>query len=116
MQMNEHKKAIAIFNDLLELNEWNPEAIANRAESHMALKQYAQARTDYKKLQSLTPNDPRTYLRFAQIAKAETASKEELKNYNLFLKYVDQNSISSKELKQIRDRIKELESINNETP
>ena len=116
MQMNEHKKAITIFNDLLELNEWNPEAIANRAESHMALKQYAQARTDYKKLQSLTPNDPRTYLRFAQIAKEETASKEELKNYNLFLKYVDQNSISSKELKQIRDRIKELESINNETP
>tara|TARA_B100000530_G_C15787600_1_gene420265 strand:- start:169 stop:831 length:663 start_codon:yes stop_codon:yes gene_type:complete len=116
MQMNEHKKAITIFNDLLKLNEWNPEAIANRAESHMALKQYAQARTDYKKLQSLTPNDPRTYLRFAQIAKAETASKEELKNYNLFLKYVDQNSISSKELKQIRDRIKELESINNETP
>ena len=82
----------------------------------MALKQYAQARTDYKKLQSLTPNDPRTYLRFAQIAKAETASKEELKNYNLFLKYVDQNSISSKELKQIRDRIKELESTHNETP
>ena len=72
--------------------------------------------TDYKKLQSITPNDPRTYLRFAQIAKSETAGKEELKNYNLFLKYVDQNSISSKELKQIRDRIKELESINNETP
>ena len=116
MQMNEHEKAITIFNDLLELNEWNPEAIANRAESYMALKKYGLARTDYKKLQSLTPNDPRTYLRFAQIAKAETANQEELKNYNLFLKYVDPNSIPSEELKQIRNRIKELESSNNETP
>jgi len=60
MQMDEHEKAITIFNDLLELNEWNPEAIANRAESYMALKNYNLARTDYKKLQSLTPNDPRT--------------------------------------------------------
>ncbi|MEE2614617.1 MAG: tetratricopeptide repeat protein [Verrucomicrobiota bacterium] len=116
MQMNEHEKAITIFNDLLELNEWNPEAIANRAESYMALKQYSQARTDYQKLQSLTPNDPRMYLRFAQIAKAETSNQEELKNYNLFLKYVDPNSISSDELKQIQNRIKELESSKNETP
>ena len=116
MQMNEHEKAITIFNDLLELNEWNPEAIANRAESYMPLKQYSQARTDYQKLQSLTPNDPRMYLRFAQIAKAETSNQEELKNYNLFLKYVDPNSISSDELKQIQNRIKELESSKNETP
>ena len=116
MQMDEHEKAITIFNDLLELNEWNPEAIANRAESYMALKNYTLARTDYKKLQSLTPNDPRTYLRFAQISKAETANQEELKNYKLFLKYVDPNSIPSEELEQIRNRIRELESSNNETP
>ena len=116
MQMNSHEKAINIFNELLELNEWNPEAIANRAESFMAIKDYSKARKDYQKLQSITPNDPRTYLRFAQIAKAEATNLEELKNYNLFLKYVDPNSIPSNELKLIQNRIKELESKNNETP
>ena len=82
----------------------------------MAIKDYSKARKDYQKLQSITPNDPRTYLRFAQIAKAEATNPEELKNYTLFLKYVDPNSIPSNELKLIQNRIKELESKNNETP
>ena len=109
MQMSEHNKAIAIFDDLIALNEWNPEVLANRAESYMATKQYSRAKGDYEKLQSLTPNDPRMYLRFAQIAEAEKAPTEELKNYNLFLKYVDQSSISATELEQFQNRVKELQ-------
>ena len=75
----------------------------------MAIKQYSSAKGAYEKLQSLTPNDPRMYLRFAQIAEAEKAPTEELKNYNLFLKYVDQSSISATELEQFQNRVKELQ-------
>jgi tetratricopeptide (TPR) repeat protein len=109
MEMSEHDKAIAIFDELIALNEWNPEVLANRAESHMATKQYSNAKSDYEKLQSLTPNDPRMYLRFAQIAEAENVPDEELKNYNLFLKYVDQSSISTTELEQIQNRVEKLQ-------
>ncbi len=116
MKMNEHEKAITIFNDLLEVNEWNDAALLNRAESYLTTKKYNQARADYLKLQSLRPDNPQIYLRFAQIAKAQNEPQEELKNSNLFLKYVDSESIPETELKKIQTRIKELESTQNGTP
>ena len=116
MQMNHYDKAIPIFDDLLARNEWNPEVLANRAESYMATKQYANAKGDYKKLQSLTPNDPRMYLRFAQIAEAENSPSEVLKNYTLFLKYVDKGSIPAAELEQIQKRVTELQGSQGATP
>ena len=116
MQMNQHENAISIFDELLSRNEWNPEVLANRAESYMASKQYANAKGDYEKLQSLTPNDPRMYLRFAQIAEAENSPSEELKNYTLFLKYVNQESIPAAELEQIQQRVTELQGAQGSTP
>ena len=116
MQMNQHENAISIFDELLSRNEWNPEVLANRAESYVASKQYANAKGDYEKLQSLTPNDPRMYLRFAQIAEAENSPSEELKNYTLFLKYVNQESIPAAELEQIQQRVTELQGAQGSTP
>ena len=116
MQMKEHENAIPIFDDLLALNEWNHEVLANRAESFMATKQYANAKEDYEKLQSLTPNDPRMYLRFAQIAEAQNSAAEELKNYELFLKYLEQDSVPATELEQIQKRVEELRAAQDTTP
>ena len=116
MQMKEHENAIPIFDDLLALNEWNHEVLANRAESFMATKQYANAKEDYEKLQSLTPNDPRMYLRFAQIAEAQNSAAEELKNYELFLKYLEQDSVPATELEQIQKRVEELRAAQGATP
>ena len=116
MQMKEHENAIPIFDDLLALNEWNHEVLANRAESFMATKQYANAKEDYEKLQSLTPNDPRMYLRFAQIAEAQNSTAEELKNYELFLKYLEQDSVPATELEQIQKRVEELRAAQGATP
>ena len=94
----------------------NDAALLNRAESYLTTKKYNQARADYLKLQSLRPDNPQIYLRFAQIAKAQNDPQEELKNSNLFLKYVDSESIPETELKKIQTRIKELESTQNGTP
>ena len=116
MQMKEHENAIPIFDDLLVLNEWNHEVLANRAESFMATKQYANAKEDYEKLQSLTPHDPRMYLRFAQIAEAQNSAAEELKNYELFLKYLEQDSVPATELEQIQKRVEELRAAQGATP
>ena len=90
--------------------------LANRAESFMATKQYANAKEEYEKLQSLTPNDPRMYLRFAQIAEAQNSAAEELKNYELFLKYLEQDSVPATELEQIQKRGEELRAVQDATP
>ena len=82
----------------------------------MAAKQYANAKEDYEKLQSLTPNDPRMYLRFAQIAEAQNSAAEELENYELFLKYLEQDSVPATELEQIQKRVEELRAAQDATP
>ncbi len=108
MTMGEYNKAIVMFNDLLDDNPNHEEILLNRAESHMALKQYARAKEDFSTLQSFAPNDPRNYYRFAQIAEAQNQPGEELKNYTLFLRYVDPESIPAEELQRVKTRVKQL--------
>ena len=109
MKMGEHGKAVTLFDSLLDENPNHEEILLNRAESHMALKQYDLAKEDFSTLQSFAPNDPRSYYRFAQIAKAQNRTGEELANYSLFLKYVDPESVPAEELQRVRTRVKQLQ-------
>ena len=109
MAMGEHNKAIAMFNELLDDNPNHAEILLNRAESHMTLKHYSQAKEDFSTLQSYAPNDPRNYYRFAEIAEAKNQPGEELKNYTLFLQYVDPESVPAEELQRVKTRIKQLQ-------
>ena len=109
MKMDRHGDAIELFNDLLDDNPNHEEILLNRAESHMALKQYDLAKEDFSTLQSFAPNDPRNYYRFAQIAEAQNQTGEELKNYTLFLEYVDPESVPAEELQRVQTRVKQLQ-------
>ena len=109
MKMEQHGEAIDLFNDLLDDNPNHEEILLNRAESHMVLKQYAEAKEDFSTLQSFAPNDPRNYYRFAQIAEAQNQIAEELKNYTLFLEYVDPESVPAEELQRVQTRVKQLQ-------
>ena len=109
MKMEQHVEAIDLFNDLLDDNPNHEEILLNRAESHMVLKQYAEAKEDFSTLQSFAPNDPRNYYRFAQIAEAQNQIAEELKNYTLFLEYVDPESVPAEELQRVQTRVKQLQ-------
>ena len=109
MKMDRHGDAIELFNDLLDDNPNHEEILLNRAESHMALKQYDLAKEDFSTLQSFAPNDPRNYYRFAQIAEAQNQTGEELKNYILFLEYVDPESVPAEELQRVQTRVKQLQ-------
>ena len=75
----------------------------------MVLKQYAEAKEDFSTLQSFAPNDPRSYYRLAQIAEAQNQIAEELKNYTLFLEYVDPESVPAEELQRVQTRVKQLQ-------
>ena len=108
MAMSQHGKAVILLDTLLDDNPNHEEILLNRAESHMALKQYDLAKEDFSTLQSFAPNDPRSYHRLAQIAKEQNQNGEELTNYTLFLKYVDPESVPAEELKRIRTRMKQL--------
>ena len=108
MAKSQHEKAVTLLDTLLDDNPNHEEILLNRAESHMALKQYDLAKEDFSTLQSFAPNDPRSYHRLAQIAKAQNQNGEELTNYTLFLKYVDPESVPAEELKRIRTRMKQL--------
>jgi len=109
MKMEQHGEAIDLFNDLLDDNPNHEEILLNRAESHMVLKQYAEAKEDFSTLQSFAPNDPRSYYRLAQIAEAQNQIAEELKNYTLFLEYVDPESVPAEELQRVQTRVKQLQ-------
>ena len=109
MKMDRHGDAIELFNDLLDDNPNHEEILLNRAESHMALEQYDLAKEDFSTLQSFAPNDPRNYYRFAQIAEAQNQTGEELKNYTLFLEYVDPKSVPAEELQRVQTRVKQLQ-------
>ena len=102
MAMSEHGKAVTLLDTLLDDNPNHEEILLNRAESHMALKQYDLAKEDFSTLQSFAPNDPRSYYRLAQIAEAQNQNTEEFDNYTLFLKYVDRESVPAEELKRIK--------------
>ena len=104
----QHGKAVTLLDALLDDNPNHEEILLNRAESHMALKQYDLAKEDFSTLQSFAPNDPRSYYRLAHIAKEQNQNGEELTNYTLFLKYVDPESVPAEELKRIRTRMKQL--------
>ena len=108
MAMSLHGKAVTILDILLDDNSNHEEVLLNRAESHMALKQYDLAKEDFSTLQSFAPNDPRSYYRLAQIAEAQNQNTEEFDNYTLFLKYVDRESVPAEELKRIEIRMKQL--------
>ena len=108
MAMSEHGKAVTLLDTLLDDNPNHEEILLNRAESHMALKQYDLAKEDFSTLQSFAPNDPRSYYRLAQIAEAQNQNTEEFDNYTLFLKYVDRESVPAEELKRINTRMKQL--------
>ena len=108
MAMNQHGKAVNLLDSLFEDNPNHEEILLNRAESHMALKQYDLAKEDFSSLQSFAPNDPRSYYRLAQIAEAQNQNTEEFDNYTLFLKYVDRESVPAEELKRIETRMKQL--------
>ena len=108
MAMSLHGKAVTILDILLDDNSNHEEILLNRAESHMALKQYDLAKEDFSTLQSFAPNDPRSYYRLAQIAEAQNQNTEEFDNYTLFLKYVDRESVPAEELKRIETRMKQL--------
>jgi Flp pilus assembly protein TadD len=108
MAKSQHEKAVTLLDTLLDDNPNHEEILLNRAESHMALKQYDLAKEDFSTLQSFAPNDPRSYHRLAQIAKEQNQNGEELTNYTLFLKYVDPESVPAEELKRIRTRMKQL--------
>ena len=108
MAMNQHGKAVTLLDSLFEDNPNHEEILLNRAESHMALKQYDLAKEDFSSLQSFAPNDPRSYYRLAQIAEAQNQNTEEFDNYTLFLKYVDRESVPAEELKRIEIRMKQL--------
>jgi len=108
MAQSQHEKAVTLLDTLLDDNPNHEEILLNRAESHMALEQYDLAKEDFSTLQSFAPNDPRSYHRLAQIAKAQNQNGEELTNYTLFLKYVDPESVPAEELKRIRTRMKQL--------
>ena len=75
----------------------------------MATKQYDDAKADYEKLQVFWPDAPGIYLNLAQIAEAKGQSSEALKNYELYLKYADPQSIPTEELKQVRTRMEQLQ-------
>ena len=109
MKMDQHGDAIELFNDLLDDNLNHEEILLNRAESHMALKQYDLAKGDFSMLQSFAPNDPRSYHRLALIAKEQNQNGEELTNYTLFLKYVDPESVPAEELQRVQTRVKQLQ-------
>ena len=109
MAMGQHKEAINLLDSLLNDNPNHEEILLNRAESHMALKQYDLAKEDFSTLQSFAPNDPRSYYRLAQIAEAQNQSAEELTNYTLFLKYVDPESVPAEELQRVQTRLEQLQ-------
>jgi len=108
MAMGQHKEAINLLDSLLNDNPNHEEILLNRAESHMALKQYDLAKEDFSTLQSFAPNDPRSYYRLARIAEAQKQNDEELTNYTLFLKYVDPDSVPAEELQRVRTRMRQL--------
>ena len=68
---SQHGKAVTLLDTLLDDNPNHEEILLNRAESHMALKQYDLAKEDFSTLQSFAPNDPRSYYRLAHIAKEQ---------------------------------------------
>ena len=109
MAMGQHGKAVTLLDTLLDDNPNHEEILLNRAESHMALKQYDLAKEDFSTLQSFAPNDPRSYYRLAHIAKEQSQNGEELTNYTLFLKYVDPESVPAEELQRVQTRVKQLQ-------
>ena len=52
---------------------------------------------------------PGIYLNLAKIAEAKKQLSEALKNYELYLKYADPQSIPAEELQQMRTRVKQLQ-------
>ena len=52
----------------------------------------------------------------AQIAEEQNSAAEELKNYELFLKYLEQDSVPATELEQIQKRVEELRAAQDATP
>jgi len=109
MKMNQHENAISIFTELIDESTYNREVFSRRATSYMATKQYDDAKADYEKLQVFWPDAPGIYLNLAQIAEAKGQSSEALKNYELYLKYADPQSIPTEELKQVRTRMEQLQ-------
>ena len=109
MAMDKHGKAVTLLDALLDDNPNHEEILLNRAESHMALKQYDLAKEDFSTLQSFAPNDPRSYYRLAQIANKQDQNGEELTNYTLFKKYVDPESVPAEELQRVQTRLKQLQ-------
>lgn len=109
MAMDQHGKAVTLLDALLDDNPNHEEILLNRAESHMALKQYDLAKEDFSTLQSFAPNDPRSYYRLAQIANKQDQNGEELTNYTLFKKYVDPESVPAEELQRVQTRLKQLQ-------
>ena len=109
MKMNQHENAISIFTELIDNSTYNREVYSQRATSYMATKQYNDAKADYEKLQAFWPDAPGIYLNLAKIAEAKKQSSDALKNYELYLKYADPQSIPAEELQQMRTRMKQLQ-------
>ena len=107
--MAKHENAISILTKLIDNSTYNREALAHRATSYMATKQYDNAKADYEKLLAFYPDAIGIYSNLAQIAEAKNQSAEALKNYKLYLKYADQKSIPTEELQRVQTRVKQLQ-------
>ena len=108
-RMAKHENAISILTKLIDNSTYNREALAHRATSYMATKQYDNAKADYEKLLAFYPDAIGIYSNLAQIAEAKNQSAEALKNYNLYLKYADPTSIPTEELQRVQTRVKQLQ-------
>jgi tetratricopeptide (TPR) repeat protein len=114
--MAKHEDAISIFTELIENGIQVRDVYSHRANSYMATKQYDDAKADYEKLQAFYPDAPGIYLNLAQIAEAKSHSAEALKNYELYLKYADPESIPVEEMQPVQTRVKQLKQLQGDTP
>ena len=110
-RMAKHENAISILTKLIDNSTYNREALAHRATSYMATKQYDNAKADYEKLLAFYPDAIGIYSNLAQIAEAKNQSAEALKNYKLYLKYADPKSIPAEELQRVQTRVKQLQGV-----
>ena len=111
-RMAKHEDAISIFTELIDDGIQVRDVYSHRANSYMAIKQYNDAKADYEKLQAIYPDAPGIYLNFAQIAEANNQPREALKNYVIYLKYVNPESVPAEELQRVQTRLKQLQGSN----
>jgi tetratricopeptide (TPR) repeat protein len=102
-------QALADFNRALKINPRYVKAYYNRGNIHLQQGRYDQAIADFNRLTTLDPRYPHAYVRKGLAYEKAGRPREALATYQAYLKKVDLKAQDPRQVRLVRDKIRELQ-------